>query len=226
MKLLTNDLLIKMDEKGEDYRKDFVVLDKHPDFMDQWYVHAFDESFFYDVGEKIGRYKAVSTAQINDFVDLCEEMGKEVIWTEDPSEDIRRYMALNDVPDVAIESPFDNTVNGFLPFQVQGFNFLKNLKGECDILEAKVKFIQLVIAEKIIVFNKKKDFIVEQIKKHDLLKINGGYDYLLDLKLSSFTVEKIEELTQKMKKMQGEHSLLESTTIPQLWTSELKSLEF
>jgi DNA topoisomerase-2 len=103
---------------------------------------------------------------------------------------------------------------------------LKNLKGECDILEAKVKFIQLVIAEKIIVFNKKKDFIVEQIKKHDLLKINSGYDYLLDLKLSSFTVEKIEELTQKMKKMQGEHSLLESTTIPQLWTSELKSLEF
>lgn len=129
MKLLTNDLLTKMDEKGEDYRKDFVVLDKHPDFVNQWYVHAFDESFFYDVGEKIGRYKAVSTAQINDFVDLCEEMGKEVIWTEDPSEDIRRYMALDDVPDVAIESPFDNTINGFLPFQVQGFNFLKDLKG-------------------------------------------------------------------------------------------------
>lgn len=129
MKLLTSELLFEMDKKGEDFRKNFVVLDKHPDFVDQWFVNAFDESFFYEIEDKIGRYRAISVLQIDGFIKLCEEMGKEVIWTEDPSESIKKQVALNDIPEVKIESPFDDTINGFLPFQVQGFNFLKNLKG-------------------------------------------------------------------------------------------------
>jgi SNF2 family DNA or RNA helicase len=129
MKLLTSELLFEMDEKGEDFRKNFVILDKHPDFVDQWFVNAFDESFFYEIENEIGRYRAISILQIDKFIKLCEKMGKEVIWTEDPSENIKKQNELNVVPEVKIESPFDNTVNGFLPFQVQGFNFLKNLKG-------------------------------------------------------------------------------------------------
>jgi SNF2 family DNA or RNA helicase len=182
MKFLTNDLLTKMDKKGENYRKNFVVFDKHPDFVGQWYVHAFDDSFFYDVGEKIGRYKAVSTAQINDFVNLCEEMGKEVIWTEDPSEDIKRYMALNDVPDVAIESPFDNTVNGFLPFQVQGFNFLKNLKG--GIVEWSTGTGKTVIASALLKYHwdlNDFDLALFVVKSHNTINTQRSLERLVGI---------------------------------------------
>ena len=43
MKLLTSELLLKMDEGGEEYRNQFVILDRHPDFVDQWFVNIFDE---------------------------------------------------------------------------------------------------------------------------------------------------------------------------------------
>ena len=103
---------------------------------------------------------------------------------------------------------------------------IKTLKSDLEVLDSKIKFIKLVIEEKIIVFNKKKDFIIEQINKHHLLKINGNYDYLLDLKLWTLTAEKIEDLEKNSEKMKKELIILTETTVSQMWKSELLSLTF
>jgi len=103
---------------------------------------------------------------------------------------------------------------------------IKTLHSDLEVLSSKITFIKLVIEEKIIVFNKKKDFIIEQIKSFDLLKINGNYDYLLDLKLWTLTAEKIEDLENTSKKMKKELKILTETTISQMWKSELLSLKF
>ena len=75
-------------------------------------------------------------------------------------------------------------------------------------------------------FNKKKDFIIKQIETFNLLKINETYDYLLDLKLWTLTAEKIEALKKEAEKMHQELEKLESTTISQMWKSELLTLNF
>jgi len=103
---------------------------------------------------------------------------------------------------------------------------IKTLNADLSLLDSKIKFIQLVIEEKIIVFNKKKDFIIEQINKHDLLKVNNSYDYLLDLKLWTLTAEKIEDLKKNSEKMKKELVILTQTTVSQMWKSELLSLTF
>jgi len=103
---------------------------------------------------------------------------------------------------------------------------IKTLKADLEVLDSKIKFIKLVIEEKIIVFNKKKDFIIEQINKHHLLKINGNYDYLLDLKLWTLTAEKIEDFEKNSEKMKKELVILTETTVSQMWKSELLSLTF
>jgi SNF2 family DNA or RNA helicase len=129
MKILDKETLDEMDRRGEEYRQQFVILDSHPDFENQWIMDAFDESFLYEANSIIGRYRAVNPANLTKFLDLCKEMGKICLWVEDPTMVIDSYESLKQIPEVKIESPFDNTINGFLPFQAQGFNFLKNLRG-------------------------------------------------------------------------------------------------
>jgi len=103
---------------------------------------------------------------------------------------------------------------------------IKQLTDSLKLLDSKIKFIELIISEQIVVFNKKKDFIIKQIESFNLLKIDNSYDYLLDLKLWTLTAEKIEALKKESEKMQETLEKLQTTTISQMWKSELMNLQF
>jgi DNA topoisomerase-2 len=103
---------------------------------------------------------------------------------------------------------------------------IKTLNSDLELLDSKIKFIKLVIREEIIVFNKKKDFIIKQISEHNLLKVNDSYDYLMDLKLWTLTAEKIEDLEKESVKMKTELEILKTTTVSKMWKSELFSLNY
>jgi DNA topoisomerase-2 len=104
---------------------------------------------------------------------------------------------------------------------------IDKLSSELLLLDSKIKFIKYVISEKIVVFNKKKDFITEQIEKvGDLVKINNSWDYLLEMKLWTFTKERIDDLIAKMESMASELEIIKNTSISQMWTSELEQLKF
>ena len=182
MKLLTSELLLEMDSQGEEYREKFVILDRHPDFPDQWLVNVFDESFFYDIQDEIGRYRAIPTSKIDKFTKLCQKFDKEVIWAEDPSDSIKDYIALDDVPSVKIESPFENTINGFLPFQVQGFNFLKDLKG--GVVEWSTGTGKTVIASALLKYHYDKDdfdLALFVVKSHNTINTQRSLQRLVGI---------------------------------------------
>jgi len=182
MKLLTSELLFELDEKGENHRSNFVILDPHPDFVDQWLVNAFDESFFYEVDEYIGRYRSVSTARIDGFLSLCKDLNKEVVWTQDPTPNIDQYLSLDNVPEVKIESPFDNTINGFLPFQVQGFNFLKDLKG--GVVEWSTGTGKTVIASALLKYHYDQDnfdLALFVVKSHNTINTQRSLERLVGI---------------------------------------------
>jgi DNA topoisomerase-2 len=105
---------------------------------------------------------------------------------------------------------------------------LKQLESEYLLLESKTRFIRLVIAEKIVVFNKKRDFVVEQIKAVEppLIQVEGSWDYLLELKIYLLTQERIEELEARMQQNALELEVLKSTSIQTMWTQELLKLKF
>jgi len=107
---------------------------------------------------------------------------------------------------------------------------IEKLNADYALLESKIRFIQLVILEQLIIFNKKKDFIIKQINTFDLVKpfvkINGSWDYLLDLKIHFLTEEKILELEAKMKNMSAELKIIIATSIETMWNNELLNLDF
>lgn len=102
---------------------------------------------------------------------------------------------------------------------------IDTLSEELKILDSKVKFIKYVISEKIVVFNKKKEIIIKQIEKvGDLIQINNSWDYLLELKLWTFTEERITDLIQKMESLKEKLENIKNTTTAQMWISELDNL--
>ena len=101
------------------------------------------------------------------------------------------------------------------------------LINELNLLDSKIRFIKAIIAEQIIIFNKPKLFVINQIEKMgNFIKIDNSFDYLLNLKIYTFTSEKIKDLEDKHKVMTAELEILKKTTIETTWNSELTHLEF
>ena len=104
------------------------------------------------------------------------------------------------------------------------------LKRDLDIIESKVKFIKDVIAEKIVIFNKKKDYIMGVLEKNKYPKfsINSdqpSYNYLLDMKIWSFSKEKIQQLVEQCNIKNAELKDLQSKDKIQLWKDDLDKFE-
>ena len=110
---------------------------------------------------------------------------------------------------------------------------LKNLSNELQILSSKIRFINDVIEEKISIYKKKKEEIIQSLIDRQYKQIKDkimtdkfeeknttGYDYLIKMSLYSFTEEEIEKLKKEHDKIYNEYQDLNEKTIEDLWASE------
>ena len=98
---------------------------------------------------------------------------------------------------------------------------IQKLEKELQILSARVNFIEDVIEERIVVFRKKKAFIVEQLMSKEYPIIDNSYDYLISMPLHQFTEEKIADLKHQKEEKEKELEDLKSKTPKELWKSDL-----
>lgn len=109
-------------------REEWLFLEPHPDFPGQWKAASLDPHYFYQFEEEIGPYRAVSPSNLEHFLDKAKESKYRVAFFEDPTRVLDVYQGLNERPEVELNSSLEGTINGFLPYQVQGFNYLKDLE--------------------------------------------------------------------------------------------------
>jgi len=104
---------------------------------------------------------------------------------------------------------------------------LNILKNELENISYKVKFIVLVINNKLIVNNTKKNIIELELEKLEFPKLGNSktYDYLLSMPIYNLTYEKIEELKKLEEKKQTEYDELENLNSKQIWKNELLELK-
>lgn len=101
--------------------------------------------------------------------------------------------------------------------------YLDKYQKELDALKYKMKFIEDVLEDRIVINRKKRDEIVEQlVKKKYPQQNNDKYEYLLSMPIHSFTYEKIEDMKDKITNKEEEINLLESKTEKELWVEELE----
>ena len=129
----------------------------------------------------------------------------------------------------------EDIISQWYNFRLEKYTDRKNhiidkLTNELDLLKYKAKFIKYVLKKKIVVFKQKRATIINKIKEYEFPKLAVGkesksYDYITNLSLFSFTLEKIEELENKLKDKEKELALVKSTSELNMWKKELNEFK-
>lgn len=102
---------------------------------------------------------------------------------------------------------------------------LSKYKKEKNLLDSKAHFIKSVIEESIIVSNRPKNNILDQIEANDypFIKVSDDnpYDYLLNLPIYSLSKERYEDLIRLAKEKSSQIEILEKKTEKELWKEDL-----
>ena len=105
-------------------------------------------------------------------------------------------------------------------------HLLEVLHNQLSVLENKVKFINMVIKKEIIIFAKKKIEVENILIESKFTKMNDSYDYLLNMKLYTLTLEQIEDLTKQLNNKNDEIKELNSKTEKCIMLNDINILEF
>ena len=116
--------------------------------------------------------------------------------------------------------------------------YLKVLANQLKLLNWKIKFIDYVITEKVIVFENKKakeeEEVIQQVVDYGFPKLANDafakesdktFNYITDLKLFALTPKRKAELQEQHDKKLDEYQTYQNTSVEQIWTCELDELE-
>ena len=109
---------------------------------------------------------------------------------------------------------------------------LSDINKDRIIHESKLKFIQNVIDDEIVIYKNTQDNIIKSLKDNKFPYIVDGkietsyrkesFNYLVNIPISHFTSNKINELKSKIDKLNKTYDTLNKKTIQGIWLNELK----
>ena len=97
---------------------------------------------------------------------------------------------------------------------------------ELLILKSKYEFILAIIEDRLTVFRKKKAEIIEQLEKStfEYYKKDSGFQYLLELPVSSFTEEKLTELENQIADKRNQFEEINKKIIKDFWVESIGNI--
>ena len=109
---------------------------------------------------------------------------------------------------------------------------LELLEYQLKLISYKVKFILMIIDKKLVVNNKKKLELEEELEKLKFPKMgknkkdtDNSYNYLLSMPIYNLTKDKIDELKNQENDKQNEFDSLDKLSVHDIWLTELNKLE-
>lgn len=98
---------------------------------------------------------------------------------------------------------------------------VKSMTRELHILDNKIRFINMIVAEELIVFKKQKKELEKELKELKFKTVDKTYNYLLDMKIHFLTEDKIQEFNKEFKNLKEKISSLDKMTNVDMWKLEL-----
>lgn len=90
----------------------------------------------------------------------------------------------------------------------------------------KAKFIALIISGDLDLRGYARKKLEEMLGHRGVEPIGpGGYDYILNMNVSSFTSEKVDTLEEEIRKLEEEHKRMLETTAREMWLNEIEDAE-
>uniref|UniRef100_A0A6C0F911 DNA topoisomerase (ATP-hydrolyzing) n=1 Tax=viral metagenome TaxID=1070528 RepID=A0A6C0F911_9ZZZZ len=158
--------------------------------------------------------KVISKCDVLKVFKLTSNLSTKNMHLFDANGNIKKYATPNDIIEefVLVRMKY---------YQLRKNHIISQLTSTLDIISNKVRFIEMVTNDEIIIFKKKKDSIVNDLKQNKFTKIDDSYDYLLNLKLYNLTHENIVDLKKQHKNTQSELSNIKKLSTLDMWTNDL-----
>lgn len=102
---------------------------------------------------------------------------------------------------------------------------IQEMINDIKIHQNKIRFLKLVIDGEIIINKRGKELIDNDLDKNKFDRIDESYSYLLNMSISSFTKEKLQDLKEAYDKLRGNLKTLEQTGEETIWLEELSELK-
>ena len=109
----------------------------------------------------------------------------------------------------------------YVYYQLRKKSQLKKLNQQLKILSNKYRFLQDVMNDKLVIFKKDYDVIVESLTKNKYDKYNKSYDYLLNMNVRSFTNQRLQEYEKDIKTTENNITKLSKTSEDKIWLNDL-----
>ena len=174
-------------------------------------------------------YKNNSTEEIiNITVDLVSETVPDLKMTSnlnisnmylfDRDNRIKKYGSIDDI----LKEYYDVRLDFYKKRKVY---LLNKLGEEIKFISNKLRFLELIINKKLVVFRVPKKELEKKLKELDFDTLEGSYGYLTEMPISSFTEEKMKELMKKKDIKEKEKLFINSKTLKELWVIDLDEVK-
>lgn len=131
----------------------------------------------------------------------------------DANNNPNKYSSINDI--------LENFYEQRLPYYKKRKEYqLGNLEQNINTLKTKFKFLTLLSNETIVITKRKKQDIIEDMKKHNIPE-----ELLSNIRISSLSEEELTELQKQIDESDTEKQKLEKTNIQDLWISDLEEFK-
>ena len=158
--------------------------------------------------------KLVKSKNLEKELKLCSSLSIKNMHLFDKNNNIKKYNnveeILRDFVDIRKEY-----------YQKRKDHNLKVMNNELAILDYKIKFIQSVVDGSFIIFKRKKQSLIDDLKKLKYPLVDKSYEYLLGMKLWLLTEESIEEYMKKQKSLNTSIKHLDSLSANDIWIADI-----
>ena len=135
-------------------------------------------------------------------------------------EKLKKYHKVNDI----IDDYYDVRLEMYVKRKKHIIEYITN---DLNILYNKQRYIGEVLEDTLILKQRKKDDVINDLKTRGYSKINNDddYKYLLKMTMDSVSEENVERMNEEYKKKNDELEKVKNTTVENMWLSELDILE-
>jgi DNA topoisomerase-2 len=112
-------------------------------------------------------------------------------------------------------------------------NMLEEYDEELTLVSTKAQFIEDITDETVVMFekvknkmvNRSRENVIKQLEDLDYPTHQQGYDFLLHMRIDSFTNEMLNKLRKQIDALEEKIKILEKTAIQELWIQDLEEFQ-
>lgn len=140
------------------------------------------------------------------------------------------FIVLDENKKLKIFNSASEIIKYFVDFRLKYYEIrkkylLNKLNEDLKLHFNKLKFIELIIKNKIKITNILKNDLISLLNSNNLDKINDSYDYLLNMPINSLTKEKYDELLLNVEKIKNDMYIIQNKSHIDMYKEDLNLLK-